>query len=227
MAAQKFAVTKNLGDRSVGNNSPLIEDDGSVTQFERIWQVVGDHEHRQREATKDVSELATTGGIKIGRRLVEDQHVGMHRENCCDSDPTLLAVREVMRSAIDRVKHVNVEQCFRHARIEFFAAESQVRRTERDVVTHARCEELIVWVLKDHANSTPHFGQSARGDLEPVNDNASRSRASSAASEDSVEMECERCLAGTVGAEKGYPFSAFDRERYVVKHLRAVWVGGG
>ena len=101
-------------------------------------------------------------------------------------------------------------------------ADAQVRRSEGDVVTHRRHEQLIVRILEDDPHSPADLPQVLLAHLEPTDVNASE-----AAAEDAIEVQHEGGLAGPVRAEQRHPLAAADGQVDAEQRLTTVGVREG
>ena len=106
------------------------------------------------------------------------------------------------------------------APLDVLGRQPEVQRPEADVLEDGRHEELVVGVLKDHADRAPDVGQRALGHRRAADvDRALRRR------EQPVQVHQQRRLAGAVGADDGDRLAVADRERDAVESARAVGVG--
>jgi hypothetical protein len=161
---------------------------------------VGDHEEGDVQAAEDVGELAARRGVQVARRLVEDQDLRAHGQHGGDGHAAPLPEGQVVRGPVGEVGHAHGLEGLDDAGVELRAPDTEVRRTERDVVAHRRHEELVVGVLEDQAHPSPDLEQVGLGDRQPGDGDRPVARP-----EDAVEVEDERGLPGTVRAEQGDP----------------------
>ena len=81
-----------------------MEEAHPVRDLAREAHLVGDHHHRHvqlgGEGLHHVQDLADQLGVERRRRLVEEHHVGLHRERTRDGDPLLLTAREMDRVGV-------------------------------------------------------------------------------------------------------------------------------
>ena len=113
---------------------------------------------------------------------------------------------------------VHDDVAFGPANFELGAPDPEVGGTEGDVVADRRHEQLVIGILEDDADALADFAQVRLGDREPADPDLA-----GAATEDAVEVEDERGLAGAVRAEESDPFALVDGE--VDSEERTVAIG--
>ena len=160
----------------VGHHHSPAQHHAARAQLEGVGQVVGDHQHRHVEAAQDVGELAPRGGVEVGRRLVEHEDLGLHRQHGGDRDPAALAVGQVVRRAVDEVGHADAVERVHHPAVQLGALEAEVGRPEGDVLADGAEEELVVGVLEDDADAAPDLLQVLLGDRQPADRRPCRDR---------------------------------------------------
>ena len=206
MRSHQVTIGEDLAGRTVSDDEPLREDDGAGAQLQGVRQVVGNHQHGDIEAADDVGKLAATGRVEVGGRLVEDEDLRFHRQDRGDRDATALTEGEMVRRAVEGVPHAHLPSAL-STRASSRTADAQVRRSEGDVVTHRRHEQLIVRILEDDPHSPADLPQVLLAHLEPTDVNASE-----AAAEDAIEVQHEVVLPAPFG-----PSSATRSPRRTVR----------
>ena len=56
-----------------------------------------------------------------------------------------------------KMRHIDTFQCFVDIIADIFRIHAEVFRTKCHIVFNNRCDNLIIWILKDHANLSPKF----------------------------------------------------------------------
>ncbi len=187
---------------------------------------MGDHEDGDVQPEHDLGELPATRRIEVGRGLVQDEDLRPHREHRRHRDPTPLPERQVVRRPIGVCRHPHHRERLTDAGVEFRSAQAEVRGPESHVVADGRHEQLVVGVLEDDAHPAADLGQGVpadrhTGDLDRATPGAD------VAPEDSVEVQHEGRLAGTVGPEQGHPFAAVDVQIDPGQCACAIGIGEG
>ena len=104
----------------------------------------------------DLQNIAAPLGIQHGRRLIEDDHLGVHGQGAGDGNALLLAAREHMRSALLILLHAHHLQRLLHALQNFLSGHAEIFRPKGDFLIHHRGHQLVIRVLKDHAGRLPN-----------------------------------------------------------------------
>ncbi len=106
-AEEQLVVREDVVRRTLGDDPVRLgEHHAAVGEHGQRLEIV----RREHDGLAGVVELDDQlhqpllgAGIECGRRLVEQQHFGIHREHRRDRDPLLLAARELVRRAIGQV----------------------------------------------------------------------------------------------------------------------------
>ncbi|MNQ87889.1 hypothetical protein D3C85_1031300 [compost metagenome] len=89
---------------------PLVEDHYPVPQRHRLHLIVGHIDHGGAQLLVQARQLGThlsaQGGIQVGERLVEQEHIGFAHYGASDGDPLALAPGELGRFAIQQMSQL-------------------------------------------------------------------------------------------------------------------------
>jgi hypothetical protein len=128
----------------------------------------------------------------------------------------------VVRRAVDERQHPDLIKGVSYASLELVATQAQVGRTERDVLTHRRHEQLVVGVLENDPDPAADLGQVLGRDGQ-----ASHGHRAMARGEDAVEMQYERRLARAVGPEHRHSLAPRDGQVDAEERRLTIGVGEG
>ena len=139
-------------------------------------------------ALQDLEQLAAAARVEVGRRLVEHEQVGPHREHGGDRHPPPLAHRELVRRAVRRACSMRTAASASATRArDLLARQAHVERAERDVLATVGMKSWSSGSWKTRPTRGAARAARARhvdpGDLElPRRPSAGRSGAASASS---------------------------------------------
>ena len=111
------------------------------------------------ERVEQFGELAAPDRVEPGGRLVEHEHVGLHRQHGGDRDATLLAAAEVMWRPVGEVGGTDGLEAVSRRASRSAAANAEVGRSEGDVVADGVHEQLIVRVLEHDTDPATDLGE--------------------------------------------------------------------
>jgi hypothetical protein len=223
VGGQEIGIVEEFQGGRVGGDHSAGEDQRARAQLRRVRQVVGDHQDGHVQAEQDLGQLAASGRVQVGGRLVQDEDLRFHRQYGRHRDPAALAETEVLRRAAGDVEHADGLQGPLHPLVEFGAAQAQVGGAERDVLADGRHEELVVGVLEDDADPAPDLPQALL--VLGVDELAAHVHRAETAVQDPVEVQDEGRLARPVGAEQRHALALADGDVHAVQGLGAVGVG--
>ena len=163
--------------RSSDDPAPAVEDEAAVRPPEdrrdrarrRAPPVPSAAGRRRRSAT-----AARAGRVELGGRLVEDEHVGAHRDDAGDGDPLLLAARERERLAVGEVADAEALEHGVDPGVHRLARHAQVLEPEGELLAdrQLRGRELVGRRREDDPDPPgQRRGVRARGD-DPVDGGA-------------------------------------------------------
>ena len=156
-----------------------------------------DDQHRRVEPRQGLGQFPAGDGIEVGRRLVENEHLGFTRQNGGQCRAPALTTRHVGGTARGQIGHRHDLEGTRDTRFQFGAADPEVGGSKRDVLREGRHEQLVVGILEDHSDLAPDITKSLARQRRPGDLDSALRRG-----QHTVEMQHERGLAGTVRAEQ-------------------------
>ncbi len=108
---------------------------------------------RRAQAGEQREELATPGGIEIGRRLVEKPKLRFQGQHRSDGEPLLLTARERRRiAAFEAAEADGVERLVDSSAHRSWI-DAELLEPEHHFLLHARREQLRLEILKDEADA--------------------------------------------------------------------------
>ena len=99
-----------------------------------------------------VEKIARGDGVKLARRLVENQHLRLHRHDGSEIQKLLLPAGERGHIAVEPVLNAKVAGHFRHARAHGRLVAAETFEPERELVPDLVRDDLVVRVLHHEAN---------------------------------------------------------------------------
>jgi hypothetical protein len=154
--------------------------------------------------------VRTRQRVERAEGLVEEQHLGLHRQGAGDADALLHAARDLRGQPVERVRHVHELEVAQHPlaplRRRLAVAEHLVDR-QRDVLPHREPRQQRMVLEHDGAVGT------GRVDLATVEDHAAAGRPEQPG--DDVQ---HRRLAAARVADQRDEFAARDLEVDAVEH---------
>ncbi len=115
-----------------------------------------DHDHgdpdRRSNARDDLKDGCGRGRVKVGGGLVEDEHLGLEREDRGNGDLLLFSARERAELPIDQVRGSDRVQRPIYAPPDLGDGLTAIFQTKGDLIPHRRRTELRLGVLLDQAH---------------------------------------------------------------------------
>ena len=167
--------------------------------------------------------------VEAGGGLIEDQHLGVHRDHARDRRAALLAARKLKRRFFEQGRlQVCKPRRLLRALHRLLVGKPHVLRAEHDVLQNCLLEELVLGVLEHHAHLKAHAADLLRllPDVLPVQQHLPARRADQA-----VEHLDQRRFAAARVADHADKLALFDCDRDVLHRglfkgrARAVGVG--
>ena len=153
MARSDCGLVKNCSGVVLLDDAPVGHEHDAVGGGAREAHLVGDHDHRHAalgEVDHDVEDLLDHLGVEGGGGLVEEHHLGLHRERAGDGDPLLLAAGELGGVLAGLVADPDpVEQLLRARLGVGLLDPADLDRPERDVLEDRLVREEVE-ALEDH-----------------------------------------------------------------------------
>lgn len=218
-ALEQTAVGEQVGRGSVGGYVAAGHDYGARTQVEREVEVVGGDDARVVERLYLAHEHAACAGIEVAGGFVHDEYVGLHGEHCGYGYAALLSAGELIAGPVLEVVCSDCFQGHVDTAVYFAVGQSHVDRAECDIVGHGGHEQLVVGVLEHESDCLAYARQGLWGD-----GNVADYDLALGGGEESVHVEHESRLSGTVGSYDGYLLAVRYEERYVVERPVAVGI---
>ena len=159
----RLPVAKTAAGGPSATTSPARMHDDPPEMRGRELHVVGDRDDRSRPAARKASTIAPTratpSAVLPGRRLVEDEDRGIHRQDPGERHQLAARQVEVVRVGRPRIR----SQADRgQARLDEAGRrpppEAQVARPERDLASDRPLEQLVVGVLEHEPDGPGELG---------------------------------------------------------------------
>ena len=104
--------------------------------------------------------------VEIARRLIEGQNRRPAGEQSRQTYPLAFAHAQPHRATLLKPGKAHGVQAFRNPPADFLGRQSQIQRTEGDILGHRGAEQLIVRILKQKRHVPPNARQTARATTE-------------------------------------------------------------
>ena len=159
-AVQFVVMGKHFLRRAVHGKMPLVQHEDAVRQPRRVVHVVADEQNGEVPVRVDllhhVQDVLMAFRIQSRRRFVQDQHLGIHRQNTRDRDPPLFAAGQFERRNAALYVRIDAHelQGADRLRFAFLRAEAVILRTEADVFQDGLFEQLVLRIL-EHQTDFP------------------------------------------------------------------------
>ena len=117
--------------------------------------MLGDDDRRAElgvDLAHGVEKIARGDGVKLARRLVEDQHLRLHRHDGSEIQKLLLSAGERGHIAVEPVLNAEIAGHFRHTRAHGRLVAAETFEPERELVPDLVRDDLIVRVLHHEAD---------------------------------------------------------------------------
>ncbi|KAF5042163.1 hypothetical protein DSECCO2_515470 [anaerobic digester metagenome] len=203
--------------RAVEEEAPPVQHEHPLGVGGDERQVVRDEEHGPPgpvEFDHLVHQGVEVTPVLAGRGLVQDQDVGLHRQDRGDGHTLALAAREGLWGA-------GGEWCepvvlHRPGDAARDVVDPVVGEAETDLAGHGVHEELVVGVLKQVPDAAGELGDLLAGGVPPADEHPPVRRL-----EEPDQVGGDRRLAGPVPAHQGDELTGSDSKRDVVKDPRS------
>ena len=123
--------------RALGDDLPVVHDDEAVAELLGLVHVVGREQKRHTlplEAVEPVPDDVTRLRVEAGRRLVEEQHLGLVDERARDRQPALHAARERLDLVVRALRELDEVEELVGARAEVLPGQPEVAAVDDDVL---------------------------------------------------------------------------------------------
>jgi len=176
-----------------------------------------------------LQQVVASHRVKSGGRFVQNQHLRIHRDHAGNGSPPFFAAGKIKRRFFQqRLGQPGKVGGLLHPAADFFFGKSHVFWTEGDIFCHGFLEQLVLGVLKHHADLKPHGADFLRlfPDVVPVEQHLAGAWA-----EQTVEMLHQRGFARTGVADDtqkfAFPHGDGNVGDRVMRKRRSLTVGIG
>ena len=166
------------------------------------------------QALDGVNDLAPALRVEHRRRLVEHDALRAHGDHARDGDALLLPAGEQVRRVRAVFIHPHLPQRLIDAAANFIRRDAEVFRRERHVLLDHVRDDLVVRVLKHHADAAPDLQQQRL----ILRIHAPDVHATALRQQNGVKMLGERGLSAPVVPQHRHKAPLLDREVEIVKH---------
>ena len=156
MAREQVGVAEYVDRRPLRAGAPLVEDEDPRAGLEDELEVVGRDDPGLASVAEAADEVLPPPVVEVVRRLIEEQDIGRIGEYRRESGAPALAAREVMRHALLASREPHLLERRRDPRPDLVPRKAEVEGTEGDIIVEGRAEELVLGLLEDEAQATPH-----------------------------------------------------------------------
>ena len=152
---QQFDLGKDLLGRSVGEDPSVIHDDDTI-RTERLGHMVGDEHNGDAlfpvQPDDGVQNLLTASRVQHGGWLVQNDAARLHGDDAGNGDALLLSAGEQMGRVGAVFVHSDRFQGVVHAAADLLRRYAEILRRKGHILLHHVGDQLVVGILKDHAN---------------------------------------------------------------------------
>ena len=152
---QLICAGENVCRGAFQGDASAVENHDTVGKG-RFFHKMGDHHDGHACAIELLAHLEQTvaaARVEHRGRLVQNKHLGMHGKGAGDGDALLLPARERVGLVLFKAHEAHACKGVRHALRKLACGDAQVFRSKGNIVFHECGDQLIVGVLKYHANA--------------------------------------------------------------------------
>jgi len=134
----------------------LIHVEDTVSQKVGEIVVVGGDDHGFAgflKSLKEVDEPVLGAAVEAGKRFIEDENLGVHREHSRECNPLFFASAELIWRAICETLDINHFHEVVYALVDNVRRKTHLSRAERNLIANVVAEQLNIWVLEDKADA--------------------------------------------------------------------------
>ena len=201
---------EDLRRGSVQHDPPLSQHHDPIERLGDEAHVVADRDDRPAclgEVGDDPVDPGDAACVLPGRRLVEDDDRGLHREDRRERQQLALRIPEVVRVRVGLLVEPGRDERAVDRLIEGRAGPAQIAWPERDLVADLAGEDLPIRILEGQSDRRREVGDASAERIRSVDPDPPGRR-----SKEPVEVPDQRRLAGTVLADDRHPLPGPDLE---------------
>ena len=210
--------------RAVCDDLPAVHHDGAVGVGENVLEpVLGDDDGRAElgvDLAHGIEKIARGDGVKLARRLVEDQYLRLHRHDGSEIQKLLLSAGERGHIAVEPVLNAEIAGHFRHTRAHGRLVAAETFEPERELVPDLVRDDLIVRVLHHEADLRGLVALGYLRERRAAEENLAAAFA--VRREHRLEMAQQRGLAAAGASAEHEKFPRADAQRNAVKRELAL-----
>ena len=152
---QELVIAEDRAGEPVRHDAAVVHHDRPGEHLVDQPHVVRGHQQRLRQPLEHADQLPPPARIEAGRRLVEHEHLGVHRQDRRQGNALPLAEAQAMRHPPLEARHAYRLERPLDAAVDLGLRHPHVQRPERHVLEHGRAEQLVVGVLEHEAHLGP------------------------------------------------------------------------
>src|ERR1035437_8523585 len=227
---QQLSIGEDLARRAPGEQAMAFGDDeAAIGDPLQLFELVGgedDRLSRRPEVAHQLEQPVPAARIEPGRGLVEEQKLGVHHQHRGDRDALLLPGRELVGRALDQLADLEQLGHVLDSILDLDRLETQLQRSEGDLLAYRRRKDLRVGVLEDEADPGTEAAREAHVlELELAHLLAEGPVAAPVGKDQAGQDLEQRRLSAAVGAEKRQPLASGDLQRDVLERGEALEIG--
>jgi hypothetical protein len=192
-------VRKDPGRGSGGDDRPPIQQVDPAAEIEDELQIVRRDDAGCGEPPDEAGQIPASAGVKIARRLVQDEYARVARQNACKTDPLFFAAAQMVRRSPLEPFEPHLPESLTDNPVDLRRREPELQGTERHVLGDGGTEELIVRVLEEEPDHPVYLVEVRAGDTVPAYNHLSATAV--VFGEYPVQMQQERRFARPVGSD--------------------------
>jgi hypothetical protein len=133
-------------------NSAFFENHRSFAKAVEKREIVTDADEGPGKTTDELLEKLFLLGIQVGCRFIQNENLWIHGEERGECGPLFLPKAQIVRRPVAQVLQSDLLQCLHNAPLNFVPPQALVKWAESNILIKGVGEQLVVGVLKEHAN---------------------------------------------------------------------------
>ena len=206
--------------RRVGDQPALLEHQIAAGEVDQRQVVLHDQEGPARRAQVEDrrADAVAAALVKVGERLVEDEHRWVEREHGGEGDEALLASGQSSGRAKGEPLEAEPLELAVDPPADLTRLDREVLGPERQLVLHRGHHELVVGILEHHADPRRDGRHAERLDVVPEDAHRAGKRAAERLGSQPGDAVAQGGLAAPGGARDDHRLAGPDAEAHVAQH---------
>ena len=154
VAIHDRGVRKHTINRTVRLKFARVQNQHALAQIQNEIQIVRGDDLRARKLAKNLQQLPACSRIQVAGRFIQDQQGRLTGEYARQANAFSFAGTQLRRIARTVLGQSDRDQAAIDPGEDFRSRQSQIQRTECDIVANTRTKQLIVGILKQKSHLT-------------------------------------------------------------------------